>query len=221
MGQTDLERGRAAYDERAWDTYVTALREADEAGELPPEDLKLLAIACFLAGRPFRPAPDPHRHRRHRPVRPGHGVPPRSLGQPCLVVHEHARVGDQWRRRYDSLLLNTPAQYDNLPGMRFPAPKHSFPSGADMAAYLEAYVEMFGIDVRHRTMVLAIDRQRDGTFLVDCGNSTIVADNVVVATGGEHHPQVPELGVASTRCSSAVPAQVKRRSGVGLDRLPA
>src|SRR5690242_1546935 len=63
----------------------------------------------------------------------------RRLGVDCLLVDEHARVGDQWRQRYDSLLLNSPAYRDGLPGRPFPAPKWSYPTGRDMADYLEAY----------------------------------------------------------------------------------
>src|SRR4051794_41549449 len=59
-------------------------------------------------------------------------------GVPCVVLDEHARVGDQWRQRYDSLLLNTPARYDGLPGMPFPAPGGSYPSGAAMGDPLSA-----------------------------------------------------------------------------------
>ena len=117
----------------------------------------------------------------------------RRAGEDCLVVHEHARVGDHWRERYDSLLLNTPAQYDNLPGMPFPAPRHSFPTGRDMADYLEAYAERHRIDVLHRTTVRGIHRLDDGSYRVDCGDRQVVATNVVVATGGERHPRVPEI----------------------------
>src|SRR5690348_10849711 len=69
-------------------------------------------------------------------------------GVPCLVLDEHARVGDQWRQRYDSLLLNTPSQYDGLPGLPFPAPRGSYPTGAEMGDHLERYVERMAIAVR-------------------------------------------------------------------------
>jgi putative flavoprotein involved in K+ transport len=114
-------------------------------------------------------------------------------GDDCLVVHEHRRVGDQWRLRYDSLLLNTPAQYDDLPGMPFPAPRHSFPTGREMADYLEAYVERHRIEVLHETVVRSVLRLEDGTYRVDCGGRPVIATNVVVATGGEKHPRVPEI----------------------------
>jgi putative flavoprotein involved in K+ transport len=114
------------------------------------------------------------------------------VGHPCVVLDEHQRTGDQWRQRYDSLRLNTPAHVNNLPGMPFPAPRHSFPSGHDMADYLQAYVEQHGIEVRHGTRVRRIDRCEDGTFEIDCGDEVLVAEDVVVATGGEHLPHVPD-----------------------------
>src|SRR5919205_747205 len=65
-----------------------------------------------------------------------------QAGVPCVVLDEHARVGDQWRQRYDSLLLNTPAQYDGLPGLPSPAPRWSYPTGAEMGDHLERYASI-------------------------------------------------------------------------------
>src|SRR5690348_18352780 len=39
-----------------------------------------------------------------------------------VILSDESRVGDNWRRRWDSLRLFTPAQYSALPGMHFPAP---------------------------------------------------------------------------------------------------
>jgi putative flavoprotein involved in K+ transport len=60
-----------------------------------------------------------------------------------------------------------------------------------MADYLEAYAE--GLDVLHGTSVASVDRAPDGCFLVDCGDRVLTADAVVVATGGERVPAVPEV----------------------------
>src|SRR6478672_8664064 len=65
-----------------------------------------------------------------------------TAGVPCVVLDEHSRVGDQWRVRYDSLLLNTPAQYDGLPGMPSPASRWSYPTGAEMGDHLERYAQL-------------------------------------------------------------------------------
>ena len=58
------------------------------------------------------------------------------------------RIGDHWRNRWDSLRLYSPARYDSLPGMRFPAPSSHWPTGREMADYLEAYARQFDLPVR-------------------------------------------------------------------------
>jgi putative flavoprotein involved in K+ transport len=44
------------------------------------------------------------------------------------ILEGDPRVGDIWRRRWDSLRLFTPAQHDGLPGFPFRGP-NTFPSG--------------------------------------------------------------------------------------------
>src|SRR5829696_5512500 len=86
-------------------------------------------------------------------------------GVPFVVVLDaHARVGDQWRQRYDSLLLNTPAQYDGLPGLPFPAAHGSYPTEAEMGDHLERYVGQMGIAVRPGVAVRSVEQQADGSW---------------------------------------------------------
>jgi putative flavoprotein involved in K+ transport len=42
-------------------------------------------------------------------------------GRPFLIVDALERVGDHWRQQWDTLRLYTPAKYDGLPGLPFPA----------------------------------------------------------------------------------------------------
>src|SRR4051812_43256817 len=113
-------------------------------------------------------------------------------GVPCVVLEEHRRVGDQWRQRYDSLRLNTPARYDGLPGMPFAAPGGSYPSGAEMGDHLERYVEQMRITVRGGVVVRSVDQQPDGTWRLAISDGDVVAENVVVAGGAEQVPRVPD-----------------------------
>ena len=62
-------------------------------------------------------------------------------GRDFRILDANERVGDSWRKRWPSLRLYSPAAFDALPGMRFPAPRYSYPTGLDMAAYLEAALE--------------------------------------------------------------------------------
>ena len=40
-----------------------------------------------------------------------------------LIVDANERIGDSWRKRWPTLRLYTPARFDGLPGMPFPAPR--------------------------------------------------------------------------------------------------
>ena len=113
-------------------------------------------------------------------------------GRSCAILDANERVGDSWRKRWPSLRLYSPAAADGLPGMRFPAPSHAFPSGRDMADYLEAYAEKFALPVRTGVAVDALERNGDG-YVVTAGERRFEADNVVVATGvfQHDHPVTP------------------------------
>ena len=60
-------------------------------------------------------------------------------GLPFVILDENDRIGDAWRKRWDSLRLFTPAPYDGLPGMPFPGSTSSYPTKDETADYLEAY----------------------------------------------------------------------------------
>ena len=64
---------------------------------------------------------------------------------PFVILDENERVGDAWRKRWDSLRLFTPARYSALPGMLFPGPSSAFPTKDDTADYLEAYAHEFAL----------------------------------------------------------------------------
>jgi putative flavoprotein involved in K+ transport len=114
----------------------------------------------------------------------------RKRGLDALVLDESERVGDSWRRRWPSLRLYSPARYDALPGMPFPAPRHSFPTGHEMADYLEAYAERFELPVRTGVRVDSLAKAGD-RYLAAANGRRYEADNVIVATGGFRDPAVP------------------------------
>src|SRR5436305_4774867 len=58
-----------------------------------------------------------------------------------VVLEAAPEIGHTWRSRWDSLTLFTPAQYDALPGMPFPAPADTYPTRDAVADYLRAYAE--------------------------------------------------------------------------------
>jgi putative flavoprotein involved in K+ transport len=107
-----------------------------------------------------------------------------------LVLEAAAELGQSWRSRWDSLTLFTPAQYDGLPGMPFPAPADTYPTREPVADYLRAYAEAFGLPVRLNARVTSLSRSGDG-FEVRTADETLSARRVVVATGPFQVPFIP------------------------------
>ncbi len=106
-----------------------------------------------------------------------------QLGRPFLIVDGHERIGDNWRHQWDTLKLYSPAKYDGLPGLPFPAPPWSFPGKEQVADYLESYALHSDLPVRMSTRVQRLGPRAGGGFTASLGEDTITCDNVVVATG--------------------------------------
>jgi putative flavoprotein involved in K+ transport len=115
-------------------------------------------------------------------------------GRPFVILDENEQIGYAWRNRWDSLRLFTPAKYNRLAGMRFPANSVSFPTKDEMADYLARYAARFGLPVR--TGVRVDGLYKDGErFVVTSGDGRFEADNVVVATGAHHTPKIPAFAL--------------------------
>lgn len=109
------------------------------------------------------------------------------------ILDANERVGDNWRTRYDSLRLYSPAKYDALPGMPMKLPGHAFPTGNEMADYLESYARRFDLPVRNGVAVDRLKAAGDGRsgFVISAGERRIDAGQVIVATGPFRRPHVP------------------------------
>lgn len=118
----------------------------------------------------------------------------KSRGREFAILDANERVGDAWRKRWPSLRLYSPATADGLPGMPFPARRYDYPTGLEMADYLESYAARFDLPVRAGVTVGALEKDGDA-YVAFVGDRTLSADNVVVATGVFQHdrPIVPEF----------------------------
>jgi putative flavoprotein involved in K+ transport len=117
------------------------------------------------------------------------------LGQPHVVV-ERARVAERWRsRRWDSLVANGPAWHDRFPNQTFAATgPDGFAPKEEVADYLVRYAQQFAAPIRTGICVQRLGRNADGRFVAETGTGdTIVARNVIVATGPFQNPVIPAL----------------------------
>jgi putative flavoprotein involved in K+ transport len=113
-----------------------------------------------------------------------------TRGVSFVILDAGSRIGEVWRRRWDSLRLFTPARHAGLDGLRFPAPPFSFPTKNEMADYLEAYATHFTLPVRLGTRVERLSRAGN-RFLVVAGSYRVEAENVVIAMAHYQRPRVP------------------------------
>lgn len=114
----------------------------------------------------------------------------KQRGRDFVILDANERIGDSWRKRWDSLRLFSPARYDSLPGMRFPAPSSAFPTKDQMADYLEAYAGEFELPVQTGVRVNCLSK-RGGRFIVIAGDQQFEAEHVVVAMGSWQKTRVP------------------------------
>jgi putative flavoprotein involved in K+ transport len=111
-------------------------------------------------------------------------------GRPFVILDANERIGDTWRRRWDSLRLFTLARYDGLPGWAFPGSPWSYPTKDEVAEYFEAYAARFELPVRPGVHVDRLSREGEA-FVVAARDRRFEGDNVIVATGAYQSPKVP------------------------------
>lgn len=109
---------------------------------------------------------------------------------PFAIIDSHLRVGDPWRRRWQSLRLFTPARIDGLPGLRFPADATAHPTKEEMASYLEVYATHFDLPVRSGITATRLARAGNA-FEIDTSEGRLTAAQVILATGSNQVPKVP------------------------------
>ena len=108
------------------------------------------------------------------------------------IVDAAPEIGHSWRKRWDSLKLFTAAQYNHLPGKRFPAPVDTYPGKDEVADFLRDYAAEFELPVRLNTEVTGLAPNGAG-YVADTPSGEVRAQQVVVATGPFQVPFIPGL----------------------------
>lgn len=122
----------------------------------------------------------------------GHLMKDRGLD--LIILDAERTTGDQWRRRWNSLRLFTPARHDGLPDYPFPGNRGSFPDRDRVAQYLATYAERFELPVVHEIRATSVERH-GAAYRVVTDRGEYTADAVVIATGACTVPFMPEFAV--------------------------
>ncbi|MGW7204860.1 flavin-containing monooxygenase [Streptomyces sp. NPDC054837] len=118
----------------------------------------------------------------------------RAQGIRAVVLEKSDRVGASWRRHYDRLHLHTTRRLSALPGLAMPRRFGRWVSRDDVVRYLEKYAEHHELEIVTGVEVSRVERSPDGTgwLLHATGGRELTGAAVVVATGYNHTPLVPD-----------------------------
>ncbi|WNI23169.1 NAD(P)/FAD-dependent oxidoreductase [Streptomyces sp. ITFR-16] len=118
----------------------------------------------------------------------------RARGVRAVVLEKSGDVGASWRRHYDRLHLHTTRRWSALPGLAMPRRFGRWVSRDNVVRYLEKYAEHHELEVVTGVEVSRVDRAADGTgwLLTASGGRELTGRAVVVATGFNHTPRIPD-----------------------------
>lgn len=144
-------------------------------------------------------------------------------GITVLVLDRAEQAGSSWRHRYDRLRLNTGRQFSHLPNRPYPKGTPTFPTRDQVIDHIERHAHEDGIELRLGCTAERLDRG-DGHWRLTTSTGVIETSQVVVATGFDHEPYVPDWPgrgtwpgdlVHSSQYRNPLPYQDKRVLVVG------
>ncbi|MEU7065337.1 NAD(P)/FAD-dependent oxidoreductase [Streptomyces sp. NPDC046161] len=122
----------------------------------------------------------------------------RARGVRAVVVEKSDAVGASWRSHYDRLHLHTTRRLSGLPGLAVPRRFGRWVARDNVVRYLEKYAEFHelelvtGVEVTRIEPAADADGRADGWTLHASGGRVLAARAVVVATGFNHTPALPD-----------------------------
>ncbi|MEU6243057.1 NAD(P)/FAD-dependent oxidoreductase [Streptomyces sp. NPDC047024] len=118
----------------------------------------------------------------------------RARGVRAVILEKADRVGASWRRHYDRLRLHTTRRLSALPGLAIPRAFGRWVSRDDVVRYLEKYAEHHELEIVTGVEVFRVEPAPDGAgwLLHASGGRELTGSAVVVATGFNHTPRLPD-----------------------------
>ncbi|MCW7944542.1 monooxygenase [Streptomyces hygroscopicus] len=118
----------------------------------------------------------------------------RARGVRAVVLERSDRIGASWRRHYDRLHLHTTRRLSGLPGLPMPRSFGRWVARDDVVRYLEKYAEHHQLEIVTGVEVSRVEPAPDGTgwLLHATGGRELTGSAVVVATGHNHTPHMPD-----------------------------
>ncbi|GAA2222236.1 NAD(P)/FAD-dependent oxidoreductase [Streptomyces amakusaensis] len=116
----------------------------------------------------------------------------RKRGVRTVVLEKSDAVGASWRRHYDRLHLHTTRGLSGLPGLPMPRSFGRWVSRDNVIRYLEKYAEFHELEIVTGVEVTRVEATENGWLLHATGGRRLTGRAVVVATGYNHTPALPD-----------------------------
>jgi dimethylaniline monooxygenase (N-oxide forming) len=121
---------------------------------------------------------------------------------PIVCLDRGDGVGGLFRGGYDGLFLTSSAAFSMFSDFPPPDGRHSaFWTKAEVQDYWTGYANRFGLPalIRFGVTVGAAEQRPEGGWRLDCGDKVLTCDHLVVATGNNVYPQVPDWAAAADK----------------------
>ncbi|KAL1837676.1 hypothetical protein VTJ49DRAFT_3526 [Mycothermus thermophilus] len=127
----------------------------------------------------------------------------KRLGISVLVIDKFDAVGDNWRNRYQHLVLHDPVWYDHLPYLEFPSTWPIYTPKDKIADWFQLYAKAMDLDIWTRTQIDVLSYNdtaknwhvRVRRVLPDDGEvkKEFVTIHIIMATGHSGRPKMPSI----------------------------
>ena len=134
-----------------------------------------------------------------------------------LLLDGGDRVGDSWRRRYDSLVLFSPRSLSALPDLAIEGDADGYPTKDEIANYLEQYADRFRLPLALQETLACLERRADYFVGQTSRGRHLAARAVIVATGAFQCSAVPPWAASIPTGITHLGTDVYRNAG----QLPA
>ncbi|MGK7938360.1 MAG: MSMEG_0569 family flavin-dependent oxidoreductase [Xenococcaceae cyanobacterium] len=112
------------------------------------------------------------------------------------LVLEKNQIGYSWQeKRWDSFCLVTPNWQCTLPGYHYAGEEpDGFMKKEEIVSYIKEYAKSFNPPIKEGVAVLRVKKNPSkGLFELTTSLGNYTAEQVVIATGGYHLPQIPRM----------------------------
>jgi putative flavoprotein involved in K+ transport len=119
----------------------------------------------------------------------------KQAGRKHLIL-DRGRIGDTWRRRWDSFCLVTPNRYCQLPGFPYDGDEpEGFMLRDQIVGYVERFAKSFEPPYRGGVEVRRVGPSSNGgRFSLETSEGVLDTDNLIIAVGTHQKPSVPAWG---------------------------